>query len=221
MGLPPNKVLLTRAHDDSDASASACFLCALPGDLVIFEDEDFVCLAGLGPLVEGYCLVATRPHVKSMADLPARLISKRDALVSRVRRRLTEEYQRCLVTEHGRMVVCDDGTFDAHCYHGHFLLFPGTHDISPAASTYFGKRQSFSDLAAAMAHAATCDEYTLISPDPNHFNIFSVPLNLPRQFSRILVAANLGKLADAHWGDHPQRDRALAIASNLRRLLRD
>jgi diadenosine tetraphosphate (Ap4A) HIT family hydrolase len=206
------------AHNDHDASPYECFLCAPAGDLVIFEDEEFVCLAGLGPLVEGYSLVAVRSHTKSMADVPAALAAERNALLSRVRQQLSEKYGRCLVTEHGRMVVCEDINLDAHCYHGHFLLFPGVRDISTVASSYFGKRQTFNDLDGAMAHAVTCDEYVLISPDPDRFNIFSVPLNIPRQFTRTLVAASIGKMAKAHWADHPERGRAQTIARDLRPL---
>jgi len=215
MDTPTEKTQNSASQGDG-TPGGGCFLCALPVDLVIFKDKNFVWLAGLGPLVDGYSLLAVRQHIRSMADIPTELVSERDALVGRVHQTLSERYGRCLITEHGRMVVCNDGDVDPHCYHGHFLLFPGVHDISSAAESYFGRCSHFDSLSAAMAHAATCDEYVLISPNPEQFNVFSVPLNIPRQFTRVLVAASIGKLTQAHWMDYPERERALAIASDLK-----
>ena len=45
-----------------------CFLCSPDPALVYASDGSGVALCGLGPLVAGYSLVATRKHVRSAAD---------------------------------------------------------------------------------------------------------------------------------------------------------
>jgi hypothetical protein len=119
------------------------------------------------------------------------------------------------------MSVCteDDKDHDAHCYHAHFLVFPGTHDVSEMARTYFAKVETFDELDAALSDAARYEEYVLISPTPERFNVFSGPLNLPRQLARFLVAHDANTLHLADWRGHPNRDRAVTIAANLRSLL--
>jgi hypothetical protein len=70
-----------------------------------------------------------------------------------------------------------------------------------------------------MAHAALCDEYALISPTPDAFNVLSGPLHIPRQLARVLVANDVGKLQLADWRDHPSREQAEQIARDLRSLV--
>ena len=182
----------TAAHE-SRSHKRDCFLCDPPHDLVFFDREGFVALSGLGPIVDGYSLIAAKAHVTSMADVPAELQSERDAFVNAVRARLSNQYGSCLITEHGRMGICVDDTegLDAHCLHAHFLVFPGASDISEPARSYFRNRETFSDLATALSQARHCEEYVLVSPTPEQVSIFSKPLNIPRQLARYLVAHDI------------------------------
>src|SRR6266571_3809628 len=148
-------------HQANPDDQHSCFLCEPARKLVFFESPAFFALAGLGPVTDGYSVFATKEHVKSMADLPGLLRSQRDALVESVRGRLANRYSGCLITEHGRMAVCteDSHDHDPHCYHAHFLIFPGAQDVSSAARSYFSKMQSFRELGSAMSHAANQGEY--------------------------------------------------------------
>jgi len=118
------------------------------------------------------------------------------------------------------MAVCteDSHDHDPHCYHAHFLIFPGAQDVSSAARSYFSKMQSFRELGSAMSHAANQGEYVLISPAPDCFNIFSGPLNIPRQFARFLVAHKAGSLHLADWRNNPNWLKAEAISASLKPL---
>jgi hypothetical protein len=211
---------MTQSACDTRCDEQNCFLCDPSRDLVFFTCDDFFALAGLGPVVDGYSVLAARPHLKSMADMPSQLAQKRDALVHVLRDRLSRKYGGCLITEHGRMAVCaeDDNDHEAHCFHAHFLIFPGVHDVTEMASSYFGKVKEFNELGIALSHAAQCEEYVLISPTPKCFRIFSAPLNIPRQLTRFLVAHHANVLHLANWRDQPNRERAEAIADNLRSL---
>jgi hypothetical protein len=125
-------------------------------------------------------------------------------------------YGSCLVTEHGRMAVCAADDHDHHCFHAHFLVFPGTEDVLSLASSYFAKTDEFSAIETALADAAMHPEYLVTSPDPSHVFIHSTPLNAPRQLARFLVAWKVGNPHLADWKAWPQRERAISIADTLR-----
>lgn len=203
--------------EDEDVNhALFCFLCSPESALVFLEGANFLALGGLGPVVDGYCVIAAKSHAKSMADVGPDLCQERNEFVARVRNRLTELYGSCLITEHGRMVLCADGEHDGHCFHAHFLVFPGVADIAELARSYFMNSEKFDNLEAALAYGSTCTEYFLTSPDSETFSVFSVPLNAPRQLARYLVAWKSESPELADWRVWPQRDRALAIAESLR-----
>lgn len=211
---------MDRVTQESPSHQGDCFLCNPSHDLVFLDNQGFVALAGLGPIVEGYSLIAAKAHVTSMADIPAESHSARDAFVNLVRSRLSNQYGSCLITEHGRMGICVDNTdgLDAHCLHAHFLLFPGASDISELAGSYFGKSEAFGDLATALAQARHSEEYVLVSPSPTQVSVFSKPLNVPRQLARYLVAHDSKAMHLADWRSHPNLDKARSIAGVLRPL---
>jgi hypothetical protein len=108
-----------------------------------------------------------------------------------------------------------------HCFHAHYLLFPGADDISMAAASYYGSRRKFESAAQAMQYAGEADNYLYISPLEHEHIVLTDSLNAPRQLARTLVAlaTENGKLSD--WQLAPQRARALEIAAGLRELFRD
>lgn len=170
---------MDKAVKEPGSSVPACFLCDPSRDLVFLDRSGFVALAGLGPIVAGYSLIAAKAHVMSMADIPSELQSGRDAFVTSVRAQLSEKYGSCLITEHGRMAICvdDQEGLDTHCLHAHFLVFPGASDISELARSYFDSCENFSDLGTALSQAQNLEEYVLVSPTPEQVSIFSKPLN--------------------------------------------
>src|SRR5712692_1420988 len=116
-----------------------CFLCNPETGLVYWNDRTNIALCGLGPIVKGYSVVAPRSHVRSAADAAAGEAVEFLAFASEVRAKLSELYGPCLLTEHGRLPVCVDvsGTTDPHCYHAHFLMFPGVSTLEDKARSYF------------------------------------------------------------------------------------
>src|SRR5438270_12911388 len=104
---------------------AGCFLCEPDPDLIFAESGSARALCGLGPISDGYSLVATRGHISSAADaLPALGKGFLDFTAS-VRNALVDRFGSCLLSEHGRVPLCaQDVAADRHCYHAHFLLFP-------------------------------------------------------------------------------------------------
>jgi diadenosine tetraphosphate (Ap4A) HIT family hydrolase len=195
---------------------SNCFLCDPPSDLVFRETEHFIALAGLGPVVDGYCVVAAKAHTRSMADIPRSLKLQRSSFVNSLRQELTAKFGSCLITEHGRMAVCSSGEHDHHCFHAHFLFFPGAPDIAQNAASYFLTVRDFDNLEEALQAGSQLDEYLLVSPSMDQYSIFATPLHAPRQLARLLVAFRIGNLELADWKLHPNRETSVRIANTLR-----
>lgn len=192
-----------------------CFLCAPDPGLVYAANASAFALCGLGPIVDGYSLVATREHTRSFADSAA----KNGELIpftQSVRNVLSDRYGPCLLSEHGRLPTCTMPTAaDGHCFHAHFLLFPGSPDIAEQAQTYFARVVAASTLKAALAIARKQKEYFLLSPNPDRYFVMTRPGRLIRQFARLLVAEAVGHPELANWERHPEKQKAEADAAAL------
>ncbi len=202
------------------AVVKGCFLCSPDPDLVYWSDATSFALCGLGPIVKGYSVVATRTHLPSAADAAAGEALEFLTFVSDVRSKLARQYGTCLLTEHGGLPACIDvsGTTDPHCFHAHFLLFPAAPAVETRALVYFANNESASSLAAALEIARSHREYFLLSPELDRFLVMTRPGRMIRQFARLLVADSIGRPELANWRHHPLRDEAASIAAELRRL---
>lgn len=198
-------------------SPDNCFLCRPGEHLVYAQDENCIALCGLGPIVPGYSVVGTKAHLASAADaietVPSLIKFAED-----VRSALAAKYDTCLVTEHGRVPVCTDafGNSDPHCYHAHFLLFPGVPDLSNGAAPYFAATQEAFCMKDALKIGLGLKEYFLLSPNSGSFYVMSRPTRLVRQFARLLVADSVSTPELADWRNHPREDAAAATALELR-----
>jgi len=193
-----------------------CFLCEPDPALVYAADERCMALSGLGPIVNGYSVVATRRHIRSCADAAAR----DDGIIQfagMVRSILDQKYGSCLLTEHGRMEVCKSSVAtDVHCYHAHFLLFPGAPALEEKARAYFAQVSTFATLSEALFCAKSHGEYFLFSPEPRRSLVMTRPGRLIRQFARLLVAEAVGQPHMANWSRFPNTEQAQAGAISLR-----
>lgn len=205
-------------RSNADRMASGCFLCDPDSELIYLRDDQGFALVGLGPLVPGYTVVATHEHIHSVAD------SLNDApsflsLVERTRALLARRFNRCLLTEHGRMPVCADTMpSERHCYHAHCLLYPGVGSVIAHANNLFHVKRRFDDLRDALGYAVNLEEYYLLSPNSRTAYVLSekrVP-EIPRQLTRRLVAAELNEIEKADWKSRPQRETAERYAQDMR-----
>jgi len=196
-----------------------CFLCEPDQALVYAEAPLSFALCGLGPIVDGYSVVATRDHTLSCADA-ALTNDELTRFTESVRATLILRYGSCLMTEHGRLPVCTrpSGT-EEHCFHGHFLLFPASPDIAKSAKLHFAQTYTASSLDAALEIARDQTEYFLLSPSPAEFCVMTRPVNLIRQFARYMVAEAIGCPDRADWSTYPDRLKAEADASALAQIV--
>jgi len=200
-----------------------CFLCDPDRELVYAEGPAGVALSGLGPLVEGYSVLGAATHVRSAADLALKEKAAFVEFAKRVRADLSQRYGPCLLTEHGRVPVCQSlsGLNQPHCYHAHLLLFPNAPSVVELATSMFSRSSEASSFGVALARAQKEEDYFLLSPSPVRFLVLAEPRSPVRQLARLLVATVLGTPALADWQTHPMRENAVAVADRLRSSLRD
>lgn len=205
--------------DEPDADLETCFLCRPDESLVFDRSQEGVALCGLGPIVNGYTVVGTSVHVKSAADAVTAGMDGFLEFAESVRAFLTHRYGSCLMTEHGRVPVCTSvrRAHEAHCFHSHFLLFPGCGDVTADALAYCELVTSASNLKEALRCADQLPEYFMVSPSPGTCCVLRGRGLVPRQFARYLVASNLGLPELADWRLEPNYSVASDTASVFRR----
>lgn len=198
-------------------SAVDCFLCTPDERLIASRGAHFQIIAGLGPLVENYCLIGTLEHAPSMADFCSLNPEALDEF-DRLRHGLEGFVGPSIVTEHGKVPVCrDEGDqHDGHCFHAHALVFPGASDIRRQAQNYYRKWTTFDNLKGAMIAAADTENYFLVSPSADSYTVFSAPLNAPRQLARSLIALQIARPDLADWRSAPEWEQALRVCEGLR-----
>jgi len=198
---------------------SACFLCTPNPSLVVTSLGSVYAMVGLGPITPTYVMVASRTHVRSLADLAADDPTAIREIVA-MRSRLENVRGPLLMTEHGRVPVCrDDDQHEAHCFHGHALFFGTGGDALERARGYYARRVEFIGLEPALAHAAGEQAYLLVSRSSSSFEILSGPLNAPRQLARTLVAYASDDYGAADWRCEPKHSEATEMAASIRAAL--
>lgn len=197
-----------------------CFLCrpnaALLGDVGVAG----YAVAGLGPLSDGYAVVATHGHLRGLEEADGALRTAYADYAVRVANALARAYGSCFVVEHGNMAVCgisEEGR--AHCFHPHFLMIPGVPADTRPFLDYFGASTPFGTLAEAINFAADRGQYVLAGDAAGPFHVFFPDGDLPRQFARALVAEQIGAMRLASWRDEPDLPRTVANAKALREVL--
>jgi hypothetical protein len=204
------------------ADGGDCFLCNPRPELVYASVDESLALCGLGPLGPAYSIIATKAHVRSAADA-YNTVSGFIDFTNDVRAILDGLFGSSVLTEHGRLGACvgPSGASDPHCFHAHFLLFPGVPNIVENARSYFAEDRLSSTLSNAMQIAnESPDEYFLVSGSVDSFHIMTRPSELIRQFARWLVAGALNTPEKANWQEFPDEQNALRCAQDLREVFK-
>lgn len=210
---------MTSAAEVSEIhGAGGCFLCALPSDLVYAESEHFIALLGLGPIAEGYSLIAARAHVSSMLDILPHQRTELASFTEAVRRRLRPHYGESVITEHGRVPPCLSEyarTHEPHCLHAHRLVFPGSPLFDLVEVARGLEVRSFCTFRDAAASFRDPGQYLYVEHPDGGCQLASVRGPLPRQFFRRVVAATSGVPELADWREHPSHDLIHAASARL------
>ena len=182
-----------------------CFLCRPSAQLLAHTSEWGFTMAGLGPLCDGYALVATFGHGAIENRHSPIALEKLAEYAENVQQALADEFGSCMLAEHGKMPVCNPNRpVGSHCFHPHFLLFPGVPDPMQEFNDYFGfPGDHFGSLKEALAHAVHLPNYLLGSSRTGEYVVFPTANGLPRQFARAIVADIQGRGELASWQTYP------------------
>jgi hypothetical protein len=179
-----------------------CFLCSPNTNLIYEEIDNAFLMAGLGSIVAGYSIVATREHIRYLSELSEKHYIQFIEFLIQSRKRLIGKYGSCLLTEHGKMPMCDSEASE-HCYHPHFLMFPSAPDIVEVAKSSFESYRCYDNIRDALDYGLQLSEYCLISPSEEKHFIFNCSNSLPKQYLRMLVAEAYGRAGSANWREIP------------------
>jgi hypothetical protein len=207
----------------AEALRQDCFLCRPMAALLVDVSQAGYAVAGLGPLTDGYTVVATHDHVQGLAAVPVEARRVYADYTMAIGSQLSKQYGGCFIIEHGNMAVCgvDDATGRAHCLHPHFLLVPDTRCSVDPFLEYFGsEHKSFGSLAEAVQYGADRGQYVLAGEISGTFYVFLPNGDLPRQFARALLAEQLELVDRASWRDTPDPAWTTRNAHAIRGLLR-
>lgn len=206
----------------AEALRQDCFLCRPKAALLVDVSPAGYAVAGLGPLADGYTVVATHDHVRGLAAVPVETRRLYADYTMTVASRLSKQYGSCFIIEHGNMAICGvgDATGRAHCLHPHFLLVPDTRcSVDPFVEHFGSEHSAFGSLAEAVQYGADRGQYVLAGDTSGMFHVFLPNGDLPRQFARALLAEQLGLVDRASWRDTPDPDWTARNAHAIRGLL--
>jgi hypothetical protein len=175
-------------------------------------------MLGLGPIIEGYTLLATKTHVPSMIDLPVNTVYELVKFKEQVRRELAAHYGDVIITEHGRVAPCIqiyNVQHEEHCFHAHNLVFPLSLDLTELLKKHGLKLIEFSSFLDARENFKWSEEYYYFERIDGTCVIAFEPRRLVRQFFRYLIAEHIGKPELADWKNYPQIEVVLKARSQL------
>lgn len=163
-------------------------------------------MLGLGPIVEGYSLIATTYHFPSMIDLPLGEIESLIDFTAHVRNLLMKPFGNAVITEHGRVAPCIDKNKDkqeAHCFHAHRLVFPTEVDFTNVFEEHNLEVQEYSTFLECKQKFEWKGEYLYYERPDGSCLIAPAPMKLARQFFRYKIADAIGHPELASWKDYP------------------
>jgi len=178
----------------------------------ILTSEHFVVFVGMGPLPEGYLLLAPRAHHISYAQVPVEWYPEFLVLKSQVTEMLSSVYTTPIFFEHGPASVSKRG--GCCIEHAHMHAAPVQVDLLQSISNHFQGRRLYSfyelkDLGEQK------QPYLFYENVKGERFIFVVPPRIPSQFLRRLLAGELGIPDEWDWALFPRRQAMIETARKL------
>ncbi len=177
----------------------------------VYESDNFRVFAGLGPLVEGHLLIATKEHSQGIAGIAANLYAELEQVQEWTRKKLTERYQAPLFFEHGDI---NEGNRGGACIsHTHLHALPVGVDITPDLYKKFSGR-TITNLLDLQENKRTKTSYIFVQTPERKRYVFDIPAVIPSQYIRQLVAIKIGKPERWNWRTYAD------VQTNLRETMR-
>ena len=178
-----------------------CFLCEPEGWRVIHSGRKIQIVAGLGPLVEGYVLLAPMEHIPTTVEMPADVFAEFSAAEDLLRTALKNQYGPGYTAyEHGRLGSCrvaeHAGAVNTFCFHAHRVYIPGRVTL-PSIDTVFEKSQLVRSAEEFRRWSHGPYVYYEVGP-PTEGRLLGGATTVPSQFMRRSITAARGR-TDWDW----------------------
>lgn len=196
-----------------------CSLCQPDKERIIYESKNFFVLASLGPIVEGYLVVFSKPHYSCFGSFPAELLVEFRELQILISSVFFKAYgKKAIFFEHGQVKSClQKVPHEEHCYHAHMHAVPGDCDLLPKISKRL-EPFSLSKIESLKDFFLQFDHYLYFENSQKHRYAFYVNKDLPRQFLRLILAKKLDTPKKADWVKYPEREKVKRAIKKLKPL---
>jgi len=163
---------------------------------ILFESENFNVFPSLGQIVEGYLLISSKKHYLSIAQIPDKLYPELKQVQKKVKKVLTNNYQKPLFFEHGPLNEQEKG--GCCIEHAHLHCVPANADILEEILKNFPSKiiDSFSEIPKNTQY--------LFLEQNNIKYLFILDTIIPAQYIRQILAVKLDKEDKWDWRQSPE-----------------
>ena len=179
------------------------------GDRIVLENDAYVALVTVGPIVRGHCLVVSRAHRLSMTSDDPKSRQLLTEIFQRLAARLQSIYSEpVLFFEHGAA----EGSDVRPCTvaHAHWHVLPTTLKVEDLLLSEY----SWSECDTPWVHADR--EYLLVGDACNRYWVTYPETRIPSQLLRKTLAEQSGSTRPWDWRNEPAVEVALDILADLR-----
>ena len=174
-----------------------------PENVILFESDSFYLKPALGHFVEGYCLVISKEHLRTMAELGVDESTELEQVLREVAFRLTTVYEDGLCSfEHG--AVCPANRAGACIDHAHLHVLPTNCDVTQRLVGVQSDR--IADLRELREFGNRTQSYIYYEPHPGVRLVYTCDERVPSQFMRRLICEQLGTGRHWDWRASPYSD---------------
>jgi ATP adenylyltransferase len=171
-------------------------------DTVLAESEFFYLKPTLGHFIEGYCLIISKDHYRTIAEIPREMMSDLVSFSDTVKRTIEEKYGPNIVSfEHG--AVCPTERMGSCIDHAHLHVVPLPTNEIPRLRPIDG--QDLSSIEEI--HSMTQGRPYLYFEADNCMTVSIGPQRLPSQYMRRVIAAAVGLDDKWDWRKNPYREK--------------
>lgn len=183
------------------------------GNRIVFETDNFVVFPGLGPIVEGYLLIASKDHYMGLGNVPTELYSELESVQTKVRSILTQNYTPPLFFEHGPVSRMNKG--GCCIEHAHLHALPVKVDITSELTHSF-HHSIITSYDALKTQFQKGVPYFFYETNTGERHLFAVQESVPSQYIRKLIAQKVGKPERADWQSYLELEEVVRTAQTLK-----
>ena len=169
---------------------------AHPENTVLLESDAFFVKPALGHFIEGYSLVVTKEHLRTMAELETPECVELETLLNVVSERLTTMYgSRICIFEHG--AVCPTNRAGACIDHAHMHVVPTNCDVRARLRNF--QEHRITSVSELRDFGNAGKSYIYYEHRPGDRRVFTSDDRVPSQFMRRVLCDELGMPFEWDW----------------------